>query len=267
TSDSWTTPPAPSDYSSASRTTPRRSPRTYKRRTTNAQSTSTSRTTMHFTPLELERFRVIATAIRDGSFDIKRDVVPPGYVNFCVLHADDPDPYLRYPLPPAFGQAQTAKPKRNSTRRGNNQAGYLTRVIFDRFAADTATQQANVSHGSQRHRRHEPYAPKGRGGGRENHGHPKRGGRTTFFKNRSRNFRKQPFENLSQTQAQPNTPFSSNNHCDPFREFNNYSANVDAMLQNLEINSTIDGSQNTPVNSETAGPSTAATPMDSAATN
>lgn len=222
---------------------------------------------MHFTPLELERFRVIATAIRDGSFDIKRDVVPPGYVNFCVLHADDPDPYLRYPLPPAFGQAQTAKPRRNSTRRGNNQAGYLTRVIFDRFAADTATQQASASHGGQKHRRHEPYAPRGRGGGRENHGHPKRGGRTTFFKNRSRNFRNQPFENLSQTQAQPNAPFSSNNPCDPFREFNNYLANVDAMLQNLEINSTIDGSQNTPTGSETAGPSTAATPMDSAVTN
>ncbi|KIO04159.1 hypothetical protein M404DRAFT_1000673 [Pisolithus tinctorius Marx 270] len=234
-SNSWATPPAPSaDYSSASRTTPRRSPRTYK---------STSRTTMHFMPLELERFRVVATAIRDGSFDIKRDVVPPGYVNFCVLHADDPDPYLRYPLPPAFGQAQT---KHCTYRR---------------------TEQANVSHGSQRHCRHEPYAPRGRGGGRENHGHPKRGGRATFFKNCSRNFRNQPFENLSQTPAQSNAPFSSNNPCDPFREFNNYSANVDAMLQNLEINSTIDGSQNTPASSETAGPSTAATPMDSAVTN
>ncbi|KAI6004599.1 hypothetical protein EDD15DRAFT_2191437 [Pisolithus albus] len=231
---------------------------------------------MHFTPLELERFRATATAIRDGSFDIKRDVVPPGYVNFCVLHADDPDPFLRYPLPPAFGRAQTAQPKKpKQTRRGKRESGYLTRVIFDRFAADTATrkrsapkktirthrtlERANANNGGRNYRRPGPYQVKGRNGGRnEERNEPtQQGVRPKFFKNRSRNFRtteqnpppanEAPAQNIA---ALLNDPVNN-----PFRELHNLVPNVDAMFKDLEINSTIDGSQGTPVPS-TAGPST-----------
>ncbi|KAI5989195.1 hypothetical protein F5J12DRAFT_786703 [Pisolithus orientalis] len=124
------------------------------------------------------------------------------------------------------------------------------------------------------------HMPKGRGGGRANFGHPKPEGRSNFFKYCSCDFCNQTLDNP----AQPHVTFTRpGNSCDPLREFNNYSANVNAMLQNLEI-TTIDGSQNTPMISETTGPSTvwtvvlvysaillmiylAATPMGSTVTN
>lgn len=224
---------------------------------------------MHFTPLELERFRATATAIRDGSFDIKRDVVPPGYVNFCVLHADDPDPFLRYPLPPAFGHARTAPAKKpNQTRRGKRESGYLTRVIFDRFAADTATQRANASRGNKEYRRPGPYKPKGRNGGRNKNRDDHKEGRPKYFKNRSRDFRKtgQKSPRTEGSQA-PDFAALDDPANDPFRGFHNLVPNVDDMFKELEINSSVDGSQTTPVAS-TTGPSTAATsPMNSISTD
>lgn len=142
----------------------------------------------------------------------------------------------------------------------------LRRTIQDiRNAQHThrcATGRANASHGNQGCRRPELYTqhmPKGRGGGRANFGHPKPEGRSNFFKYCSCDFCNQTLDNP----AQPHVTFTRpGNSCDPLREFNNYSANVNAMLQNLEI-TTIDGSQNTPMISET----TAATPMGSTVTN
>jgi len=83
---------------------------------------------MNLMALDLERFRVTATAIRNGSFDIQRDIVPLGYVNFCVLHAEDPDPNLQYPLPPTFRLVKTERAKKK------NKPG----------RADTMTQRANT---------------------------------------------------------------------------------------------------------------------------
>ncbi|KAL4072853.1 hypothetical protein V8B97DRAFT_2023184 [Scleroderma yunnanense] len=55
----------------------------------------------------------------NGSFDIKHNIVPPGYINFCVLHTEDPDLYLQYPLPPAFGLAKTEHAKKNKHGKGD----------------------------------------------------------------------------------------------------------------------------------------------------
>ncbi|KIM61075.1 hypothetical protein SCLCIDRAFT_26214 [Scleroderma citrinum Foug A] len=126
---------------------------------------------MNFTPLDLEHFQATTAAIRDGSFDIKRDIVPPGYINFCILHAEDPDPYQQFPLPPTFGLARTECAKKN--KHGKGESRYLTQVIFDRFAADTMThkhpkfrtthrahtvqERANSGQSRKNTHRHEPY--------------------------------------------------------------------------------------------------------------
>ncbi|KAI5983540.1 hypothetical protein EDD15DRAFT_2202028 [Pisolithus albus] len=221
---------------------------------------------MHFTPLELERFRATATAIRDGSFDIKRDVVPPGYVNFCVLHADDPDPFLRYPLPPAFGRAQIAPPKKPKQTRPDT-ATRKRSAPKKTICTHHMPERANANNGGRNYRRPGPYQVKGRNGGRnEERNEPtQQGVCPKFFKNRSRNFHtteqnpppanEGPAQNIA---ALLNDPVNN-----PFRELHNLVPNVDTMFKDLEINSTIDGSQGTPVPSTTA----ATSPMNSVSTD
>ncbi|KIM57512.1 hypothetical protein SCLCIDRAFT_10430 [Scleroderma citrinum Foug A] len=164
---------------------------------------------MNFTPLDLERFRATAAAIRDGSFDIKRDIVPPGYVNFCVLHAEDPDPYQRFPLPPAFGLARTERAKKNKRGKGESRRNG------------------------------------GRGAGHKEHNN--RGGRRTFYKNKSRDFR-----TGTQGRAATDEPFSQNLMSPDVLN------GIDDIFKTLDITSTAGDSQIPSPMEPSAGPSTIA---------
>ena len=250
----------PSGSSPSPRTT--RSKKMYKRRA-RRPPTNLPRSPMNFTPLDLERFRATAAAIRDGSFDIKRDIVPPGYVNFCVLHAEDPDPYQRFPLPPAFGLARTERAKKN--KRGKGESRYLTRVIFDRFAADTMTrkhpkfrtthrahtvqERANSGQSRENTRRHEPYPNNRRNGGRGagHKEHNNRGGRRTFYKNKSRDFC-----TGTQGHAATDEPFSQNLMSPDVLN------GIDDIFKTLDITSTAGDSQIPSPMEPSAGPSTIA---------
>ncbi|KAL4076904.1 hypothetical protein V8B97DRAFT_1866993, partial [Scleroderma yunnanense] len=90
----------PSGSNPSTRTT--QSNKTYKRQMKLSPSNE-PQPPMNFTPLDLKQFHATTAAIHNGSFDIRCDIVPPGYINFCILHTEDPDLYLWYPLPPAFG--------------------------------------------------------------------------------------------------------------------------------------------------------------------
>ncbi|KAI5982359.1 hypothetical protein EDD15DRAFT_2377856 [Pisolithus albus] len=212
---------------------------------------------MHFTPLELERFRATATAICDGSFDIKQDIVPPGYVNFCVLHADDPDPFLCYPLPPAFGRAQTAQPK--MPKQTPDTATHKCTAPRRTIRTHRTLERANANNSGRNYCRPGPYQVKGRNRGRneERNKPTQQGVCPKFFKNRSRNFRttEQNPPPANEGPAQNITALLNDPVNNPFRELHNLVPNIDAMFKDLEINSTIDRSQGTPVPS-TAGPST-----------
>jgi len=217
---------------------------------------------MNFTPLDLERFRATAVAIRDGSFNIRRDMVPPGYVNFCVLHTEDPDHYMRYPLPPAFGLAKTERAKKKN-KRGGGQSKYLTRVIFDRFAVDTMTrkhlppskahrahttsERANFGQTRDNTRRHEPYPSNRRNGGSrgDQNGPNGCGGCRTFYKNQSRDFR-----TGTPGHAATNDPVPQN------LMTNDVLNNFDDIFRNLEITSTAGDSQVQTPTESVAGPST-----------
>lgn len=267
--------PSGNTFSSSNLGKPTGTRKTYKGRARSPPSTHSTPLAMNFTPLELERFRVTAEAINNGSFDIRQNVVPPGYINFCVLHANDDDQSLRYPLPPVYGDIPTGpKPgaRRKSLRenkRGKGESRYLTKVIFDRFNADTASRehprrerQTKTHRVSERahavcydqpdRRRQKPYE---RSGGRHDNEYSKCGGRPRHFKNRSRDFRRDRNTPANTVDMNFNYAAAVPNSNDPFAAFHNYVPNVDAMLQGLNIDPAGENSQNTPAET-VAGPST-----------
>ena len=230
---------------------------------------------MNFTPLELEHFHVTAGAINNGSFNIHRNVVPPGYINLCILHSHDDDQSLCYPLPPVYGDIPTGpKPgtRRKSIRenkRGKGESRYLTKVIFDCFNADMASRehprherQTKTHHVSEKAHavcydqpdrcQQKPYK---RSRGCHDNKYLKHGGHPCHFKNHSRNFRHDRNTPANMVNMNFNYAAVIPNSNDPFAAFHNYIPNVDAMLQGLNIDPAGENSQNTPAKT-VASPST-----------